>query len=90
MTIDDTVEILDTVLMQEVDGETILLDINSEEYFSLNEIGTMFYKLLQEEPNLSLALSELENHFDVSKEELQKDLLHFVSTLEEKKLLLER
>lgn len=87
MTLDKNVAILDTVFLQEVDNETILLDIKTEEYFSLNEIGGMFYQLLKVESNLKKVLEELMEHFEVPAEQLEKDLLTFVSALEEKGLV---
>lgn len=87
MKLDTNVEISPNVLLQEVDDETILLNMESEEYFSLNEIGTIFYELLQEHKNLEVVLQELQNHFDAPKEQLERDLTAFVKTLEEKGLL---
>ena len=87
MKLDINVEISSNVLLQEVDDETILLNMESEEYFSLNEIGTIFYELLQEHKNLEVVLQELQNHFDAPKEQLERDLTAFVKTLEEKGLL---
>ena len=89
MTLDTNVEISPNVLLQEVDDETILLDIESEEYFSLNEIGTVFYELLQEHKNLAKVLQELQNYFDAPKEQLEKDLFAFVKALDEKKLIMQ-
>ena len=87
MTLETTVEISPNVLFQEVDDETILLDMESEEYFSLNEIGTVFYELLQEHKNLETVLQELQNYFEAPKEQLEKDLLTFIEALREKKLI---
>jgi len=87
MTLDTTVKISPNVLLQEVDDETILLDIESEEYFSLNEIGRVFYELLQEHKNLAEVLQELQNYFDAPKEQLEQDLFAFVKALDEKKLI---
>ena len=87
MTLDRDVEISPNVLLQEVDDEIILLDMESEEYFSLNEIGRVFYELLQEHKNLAKVLQELQNYFDAPKEQLEKDLVAFVQALDEKKLI---
>jgi len=87
MTLDTNVEISPNVLLQEVDDETIVLDIESEEYFSLNETGRVFYELLQEHKNLAEVLQELQNYFDAPKEQLEEDLFAFVKVLDEKKLI---
>ena len=87
MTIDSKVSIPDTVFLQEVDDETILLDINTQEYFSLNEVGGVFYHMLKDEPNLQKSAEVLAEHFEVSLEDIEKDLLAFVKALEEKGLV---
>ena len=87
MTLEKNITLLDTVFLQEVDDETILLDTTTEEYFSLNEIGTIFYQLFKEEPNLSKVLKILEEEFEVPLEQLKGDLLAFVEALEKKGLV---
>lgn len=87
MTLETNVVLFDSVFLQEVDEETILLDINSEEYFSLNEVGSIFYQMLKDEPNLIKAAKLLEEHFDVPASRIESDLLSFVKALEEKGLV---
>ena len=87
MTIESNVTLLDSVFLQEVDNETILLDINTEEYFSLNEIAGVFYQLLKEESSLAKVLEELKECFEVPQEQLKTDLIAFVKALKEKGLV---
>ncbi len=87
MTLESKVETKESVFVQEVDEEMILLDADTQEYFSLNEIGSYFYELLAEKKELALVLEELKNSFDVSEEDLKRDLFAFVKALEEKKLI---
>ena len=77
----------DTVFAQEVDGETVLLDMNSENYFGLDEVGTVIWQTLQEKPVLSDVLQNLLEVYDVEEEVLRKDLLHFVERLGKSGLL---
>jgi len=79
--------LLDTVFLQEVDDETILLDTKTEEYFSLNEVGNIFYHMLKEEPSLEKAVVVLAEHFEVTQDQIEKDLMVFVKALEEKGLV---
>ena len=77
----------DTVFAQEVDGETVLLDMNSENYFGLDEVGTVMWQTLQEKAVLTDVLQHLLEVYDVEEDVLGKDLLHFVEKLEEIGLL---
>ena len=48
----DRFHISEEVLSQEVNGETVLLDLEGEAYFGLNEVGTRIWQLLQAEPTV--------------------------------------
>ncbi len=45
---DQTFNISEEALFQEVSGETVLLDLVSENYFGLDETGTRVWALLNE------------------------------------------
>ena len=49
----DRFSISDEVLSQEVNGETLLLDLEGESYFGLNEVGTRIWQLLQAAPTVA-------------------------------------
>ena len=87
MTLESNIKLNENVFIQEVDDEIILLDTKTEEYFSLNEVGGIFYNTFKNEPNLALALKLLEEEFDVSYEELKRDFFAFIKALEEKGLV---
>ena len=44
MNLDQKVIFAETVFAQEVDGEMVLLDMESENYFGLDEVGTSIWK----------------------------------------------
>ena len=44
---DRTFQLSPDVLFQEVSGEMVLLDLNSEQYFGLDEIGARIWSLLE-------------------------------------------
>ncbi len=64
----DRFNISDEVLSQEVNGETVLLDLQGESYFGLNEVGTRIWQLLKSEQTIAEALSTLSDEYDVSRE----------------------
>jgi len=87
MDLDKNVKLLDTVFLQEVDDETILLDTETQEYFSLNKVGGVFYQAMKHETNLLKIVEMLSEHFEVAHKEIERDLTTFIKTLEEKGLL---
>ncbi len=89
MTLDTTIIVPDTIFLQEVDDETILLDATTEEYFSLNEVAAIFWQVLKDNPKLTQTYTILKEHFEDAKAfQLETDLLAFVEALVEKKLIM--
>ena len=62
------------VISQEVSGETVLLDLESENYFGLDEVGTRIWQLMKETNDLQAIYQTLLAEYDVSEERLQQDL----------------
>jgi hypothetical protein len=70
----DRFNISDEVLSQEVNGETVLLDLQGESYFGLDEVGTRVWQLLQEKSTVAHAVNTLFQEYDVSREQLESDV----------------
>lgn len=62
------------VLAQEVSGEMVLLDLKSEQYLGLNEVGTRIWQLLQEHNELDVVSGILLDEYDVDAALLKADL----------------
>ncbi len=62
------------VLCQEVGGETVLLDLNGENYFSLNTVGSRIWQLMQEPEELQIVFDTILAEFDVDEGQLKNDL----------------
>lgn len=83
-------DIPDHVLTRQIDAETIILDMNRSVYCGLDDVGTRFLKLIQENKPLSEVLTCLYDEYDVPKLELENDIKDFVADLLEKNLIIER
>ncbi len=81
MDLNQKITFADTVFAQEVDGEMVLLDMNSENYFGLDEIGTAIWQGMQEKETLQEVFELLLNQYDVEADLLKQDLLAFVDKL---------
>ena len=87
MDLDQKVIFADTVFAQEVDGEMVLLDMESENYFGLDEVGTSIWQAMQEYGTLQEVLNALLEQYDVEAEVLENDLSDFVGKLVESSLV---
>jgi len=87
MNLDQKITFADTVFAQEVDGEMVLLDMNSENYFGLDEVGTSIWQSIQENTDRSEVFKSLLVQYDVVEEVLENDLKVFVEKLQENGLV---
>jgi myo-inositol catabolism protein IolC len=76
----------DGVVAREVDGEMVLLNLASEQYFSLDRVGADIVTRLTRGP-LDDALAALCRHYEVDAEELKGDVDQLVGELVEAGLL---
>ncbi len=74
MDLNQTITLSPDVISQEVSGETVLLDLESENYFGLDEVGTRIWQLIKESGDLNTLYSTLLEEYEVSAEQLQQDL----------------
>ncbi len=87
MNLNQKIIFADTVFAQEVDGEMVLLDMNSENYFGLDEVGTAIWQTMQEKESLKEVLEVLLEQYDVESGVIEKDLLDFADRLVESGLV---
>ena len=83
-----TVQVLPDVLSQEVSGETVLLDLNNENYFGLNEVGTRIWQLLQEQDNLEKIYDVLLDEYEVDTKQLRTDFDDIINKLKDTGLIM--
>ncbi len=87
MNLDQKVTFAETVFAQEVDGEMVLLDMESENYFGLDEVGTAIWQAMQEKETLKEVLEALLEQYEVEEEMLENDLSDFIGKLVESGLV---
>ena len=87
MNLNQKIIFADTVFAQEVDGEMVLLDMESENYFGLDEVGTAIWQAMQKYGTLQEVLNAMLEQYDVEEEVLEKDLSDFVEKLVESGLV---
>ena len=73
--------IANDVIFRELDGETVLLNLDNESYFGLDEIGTRMWRLLTEGASIQQAYDRLLDEYEVEPEQLQSDLLDLIHQL---------
>ena len=75
------------VVARELDGDMVLLDIESGLYFSLNKVGARLWSHLLDGATLATARDGMLNEFDVEAAVLEADILGLVNQLQDAKLI---
>ncbi len=75
------------VLMQKVGDDAILLNLNTENYFTLDEIGTRIIDTLQESDSVTQAVRKLVRIYEVDESKLTSDAIRLVEECEQNGLL---
>ena len=71
----------DEVMFQNVNDEAVLLDLASEHYFGLDEVGTRIWTLLSEQKAAGQIVDELLQEFEVERADLEGDVHELLSQL---------
>jgi len=75
------------VLAEVIDGETVLLHLDSGRYFGLNRTGTRIWQLLTERMDESAASAIIATEFAVDEQTARRDISSLVKELTERGLL---
>ena len=75
------------VLVRHLDGESVLLNLETEKYFGLDATGTRMWELATQSPNIEAAYAKLVEEFDVDPEVLRSNLAELLGRLLETGLL---
>ena len=86
-TLDAAFNIPDEVIFRELDGEAVILNLDTGIYFGLDAVGTRIWRLIEERKPLRTVLDTLIDEYEAPPDRLQSDLLMFVERLNGKGLL---
>jgi len=75
------------VLVRFMDRESVLLNLETERYFGLDETGTRMWQVVTVAPSVEVALSQLLEEYDAEPQVLQSNLTELLGRLVENGLL---
>jgi hypothetical protein len=87
LTPDAKLRIPEQVVTRKLGEETVLLNLASSTYFGLDPVGTRFLELLETNSSLRAAVEAMESEFEVSREQLEGDVLALSEEMVAKGLL---
>ena len=84
----DRVTVPDDVLISHLQEESVILNLDSERYYGLDDVGTRFLSVLTSSESIEAAYERLSHEYDVDPEILRNDLLALIENLVNQGLLI--
>jgi hypothetical protein len=84
----DRVTVPDDVLISHLQDEAVILNLDSERYFGLDDVGTRFLSVVTTSDSIETAYERLRHEYDVDPQILRSDLLGLIENLVEQGLLI--
>lgn len=88
MDFSDKVTVSPQILVSRIDDELIILDLASNTYFGLNAVGTQIWNSLSEGKTIAETCKEISDKYDVSPDDIERDVVSLTSELLSKNLVI--
>jgi hypothetical protein len=77
------------LLSSEIDGEVVMMNIESGKYIGMNTVGSEIWKMVEEKPvSINEICNQLTQIFNIEKETCEQEVLSFCSKLLKENLII--
>ncbi len=76
------------VIFRELQGEAVVLNLENERYYGLDDIGTRIWSLLAQSTTLNDVYQTLLGEYDVDPDSLRRDITALIEQLQEQDLVI--
>ena len=87
MSLSDIVTIPSQVMARQVGNESVILDLASGTYYGLDPVGARIWQLMTEGQTLAQVCETMLAEYEVSREDIERDVLALVQNLADKQLV---
>jgi hypothetical protein len=77
----DRVTVPDEILISNLQKESVILNLDSERYFGLDDVGTRMFSVLTNSASIEAAYESLAQEYDVDRQVLRDDLIVLIENL---------
>lgn len=74
-------------LSTEIDGELVMMDMDSGRYFNLDRIGTVIWRELEQPRKVADLCQSLSQRYEAPASEIERDVLDLLRQMADKKLI---
>ena len=89
MTLDTTLVRNPSLTTAELDGEVVMLSLETNRYYGLNSVGTRIWEILAQPMTLAQVCDILMNEYDVTREQCETEVLAVAEKMFQEKLVQE-
>jgi len=83
----DRVKVPDDILISNLQDESVILNLNSERYFGLDDVGTRMLTALSTSNSIEAAYEVLATEYQVDRAVLRQDMISLIESLLEQGLI---
>ncbi|HLO76071.1 MAG TPA: PqqD family peptide modification chaperone [Magnetospirillum sp.] len=87
ISIENRIVINQDLLSTELDGETVMMDVESGQYYTLNAVGSRIWQELAAPTSVDVLCIRLEEEYDATPDVLREGVLRFLNQMLEKRLI---
>jgi hypothetical protein len=78
----------ENAIVQEMGDGIVILNLNTERFYELNEVGKRFWELLTDHQDYLTAFNILQDEYEVGAEQLQEDMTQLIEDLIKSELII--
>lgn len=76
-----------SVIFERFDDETILINLDSGRYYSLDPVGVVVWEMITHPLSIEELLARLKSHYDADESAIESALLDFIEKMKEEQLI---
>jgi len=75
------------VFANDIDGEAVMMNIQTGKYYGLDEIGSRIWELMEQKIQVKAIIDQLQKEYEVSEQQCKTDVLNLLTELKTNQLI---
>ena len=75
------------VFANEIDGEVVMMNIQTGKYYGLDEVGSRIWEMMEYKIQVKNIIEQLQMEYDVSEKQCKTDVLNLLNDLKSNQLI---
>lgn len=83
ITLQTVISQIEDIVTSDIDNEKVMMSIEKGQYFGLEPVGSRIWEMIEQPVSVTDLIDQLLTGFDVDRETCQRDVLAFLTELDE-------